>query len=278
MNLNNNTTDSSGFRFACLILGCSMLALLVLASCNPRLQKAREQTAPVKPLPSMAKPGADLSAKCFDCHPYQENHHPIDIAPSYPMDFPFPLYDGKIKCLTCHTEEHDKGSPNLLRGGPYADRREICFECHLEDKYLEIDPHVMLNSDGTDAQVNGQSVCLVCHAVKPDPAKDRTKDVGFRADVAFLCWRCHAPMAPPEFFKEHFLLKPSLEMVRLIEKNERKLQITIPLVPRDRITCSTCHNPHEKGVILYGPSAKGAGAPVRLRLPMPAICHVCHEM
>ncbi len=261
-----------------LILGCLILLLFVLASCNPKLQWEQEQSAPVKPPLPLVHAGADPSLKCLDCHQYRENHHPIDVAPSNPEGFPFPLYDGKIRCLTCHTANHEEGGQKLLRGGPYADRRELCFQCHSQDKYAEIDPHVMLYPNGNVVNVNGQPVCLVCHAVKPDPAKDRTGDVRFRADIAFLCWRCHAPMADPQFFNQHFLLKPSLSMVRLIERKEQELQITIPLVPRSRITCSTCHNPHQKGVILYGPSAKGADASSKLRLPTPAICLVCHEM
>jgi predicted CXXCH cytochrome family protein len=181
--------------------------------------------------------------------------------------------------LTCHTEEdHETGSGKLLRGAPYEDRRQICFTCHDEDAYAEINPHVMLNPEGAYAQVNGKPVCLVCHAIKPDPAKDRTRDVWFRADIAFLCWRCHGAMINGKILEQHFLMEPSFSMLETIEKNEQQLQITIPLVPRDRITCSTCHNPHQKGVIVYGPSAKGADAPGRLRLPEPEICRVCHEM
>jgi hypothetical protein len=84
-------------------------------------------------------------------------------------------------------------------------------------------------------------------------------------------------MAEPTFFKTHFLVKPTDTMRKFIEEQERKLQVTIPLVPRDRITCSTCHNPHQKGVILYGPSAKGADEEFRLRLPPTKICIACHD-
>lgn len=67
-------------------------------------------------------------------------------------------------------------------------------------------------------------------------------------------------------------------MLKEIERNEKKMEVTIPLVPRKRITCSTCHNPHQKGIIKYEPSAKGAGSPNRLRLSRPALCFVCHRM
>jgi predicted CXXCH cytochrome family protein len=262
-----------------LILGWSLFVLFVLVSCNPpRVTRDQDQTAFVKPPLLHSEAEVDLSSKCFDCHQYRENHHPIDVAPSNPENFPFPLYDGMIKCLTCHHEDHAGGSANLLRGGPYAELREICFQCHSEDKYAEIDPHIMLDENGMVLDIDGKPVCLLCHAVKPNPAKDRTGDVRFRADIAFLCWRCHDPMANSRFFEQHFLKKPPIPMIRFIERKEQELKVTIPLVPRERITCSTCHNPHQKGVISYGPSAKGADEPGKLRVPSPAICIVCHDL
>jgi hypothetical protein len=165
----------------------------------------------------------------------------------------------------------------MLRGGPYSDRREVCFKCHYEEEYRQIYPHIMMDGDGKIVEVDGRPVCLICHSRMPDPRVDRTKDVVFRADVAFLCWRCHSLMARA-ILNQHVLLKPSLEVRRYMEQNEQKLNVTIPLIPRDRITCSTCHNPHQKGVITYEPSAKGADGPDRLRIEAPALCIVCHIM
>jgi hypothetical protein len=214
---------------------------------------------------------------CSDCHlQYDEDHHPVGFVPVDSFDFSFPLYDGQVGCLTCHAEDH-KGGVHLLRGGPYADRREICFRCHYAEKYAEIDPHFMLNEDGEIRKVYGKPVCLVCHAEMPDPRIDRTDDVSFRADIAFLCWRCHAPMVNP-IFSQHFLVQPSSNMLRNIEENEREMEVTIPLVPRTRLTCSTCHNPHQDGVIRFEPSAKGADSPRKLRLQVPVLCIACHRV
>ncbi len=270
-----------------LIFFVALLPAILLTSCASTLPQERGESALPGTSSEESKRSAPASrsssgpripdfSACLGCHQYRENHHPVDFAPRDPSRFPFPLYDGKVRCLTCHTEDHQEGSGNLLRGGPYADRRGICFKCHHEDEYSAIYPHVMLD-DGKIVEVNGKPVCLVCHAKTPDPRVDRTKDVVFRADVAFLCWRCHSLMAKV-MLNEHVLLKPPTNMLRYIEQNEERMKIIIPLVPRDRITCSTCHNPHQKGVIIYGPSAKGADAPDRLRLPEPALCLVCHKM
>lgn len=259
------------------LLGCFIYLLFVLVSCNQQALREKAQPSPVKPFFPVTAAGADPSLKCFYCHDYQETHHPIDIAPADPKAYPFPLYDGTIRCLTCHVDDHE-GSSKLLRGGPYRDRREICFKCHSQDEYSEIDPHYMMDGNGKIVVVNGRPVCLVCHAVEPNPARDRTNDVRFRADIAFLCWRCHETMANTLFFQTHFLVKPTLPMINFIERLSQELDVTIPLVPRERITCSTCHNPHQKGVIIYEPSTKGADEPGRLRLPSPKICLVCHQL
>ncbi|SPQ02158.1 exported hypothetical protein [Candidatus Sulfobium mesophilum] len=267
-----------------------LVLITVISSCAPAGHQHRAES-PSTALPDVlheskgndakgtaesSSQSTDDSTACLSCHDYRENHHPTDFVPADASKFPFPLYDGRVRCLTCHNENH-MGSPFMLRGGPYTDRREICFQCHYEEEYRYIYPHIMLDDKEKFLEVNGRPVCLVCHLKTPDPTVDRTKDVVFRADVAFLCLRCHSLMAKA-ILNRHVLLKPSLEMLTYLEQNEQKLSVTIPLVPRDRITCSTCHNPHQIGVIIYEPSAKGADAPDRLRVAEPALCVVCHVM
>lgn len=233
-----------------------------------------------KPQPGTAlfRPGTDPSSLCDDCHQYRQNHHPVDFVPVRLSVTKFPLYNGQVKCLTCHEihggADHE-GTPRLLRGGPYADRRTICFSCHYREEYANINPHIMLTDSGEVREVNGKPVCLLCHSKKPDPAVDWTEDVRFRADIAFLCWRCHPPM-PGIFFDQHFLVTPKKETLQNIREAEERLIVTLPLVPRGRITCSTCHNPHQQGVILHEGAAKGEEAIGKLRLP--SICFACHKM
>ena len=221
-------------------------------------------------------PGFDVSASCLGCHDYRENHHPIDFVPADSANNPFPLYEGKIRCLTCH-EMHGgpgkEGTKKLLRGGPYQDQREICFRCHSQEAYASIDPHKMLDDQNRVREVNGRSVCLLCHSKIPDPAIDFTEEVRFRADIGFLCWRCHPPM-PGEFFRMHFLVKPSAKTLNNMNKAEERLYVILPIVPRGRVTCSTCHNPHQEGVIQHNAAAKGADTKGKLRLP--DLCFACH--
>lgn len=218
---------------------------------------------------------ADKYADCLGCHDYEENHHPVDIPPL--GDIPFPLVDGKITCRTCHFDDHETGGANFLREGPYLLRRDICFKCHHREEYKGVNPHEMLDEDGRFRRiVGGMTVCAICHIGTPNADLDRTGGVRFRADVGFLCWRCHPPMANALFQAQHLLVEPSREMRKNLEKNEAEMDVLLPLVPRDRVTCSTCHNPHQKGVIRRTAAAKGADAPDRLRVPSPRLCFACH--
>lgn len=224
--------------------------------------------------------GSDPSSFCLDCHNYQGNHHPVNVIPvgadANTGDLnSFPLFQGEIKCLTCH-EIHGDGGPRLLRGGPYGYRNEICFRCHDRDLNTKITPHRMLDADGYIREVNGEPICTLCHTRIPEQNGMRS-EVTFKADVAFLCWRCHPPMEG-EFFRKHFLVKPRQGTLEHMQSTEREKGVLFPLLNRDRITCSTCHNPHEVGVIQYGPAQAGAGLHDSLRMPKEAICSGCHAM
>lgn len=83
-------------------------------------------------------------------------------------------------------------------------------------------------------------------------------------------------MANALFQSQNLLVEPSFEMLRTLAKNETAMDVLLPLVPRNRVTCSTCHNPHQKGVIRREAAAKGADAPDKLRLPSPRLCFACH--
>jgi len=68
--------------------------------------------------------------------------------------------------------------------------------------------------------------------------------------------------------------KPSARVLDNMRSSEEKLTVTMPIVPRGWITCSTCHNPHQKGVIQRDSAAKGADVKNKLRLP--SVCYACH--
>jgi len=268
---------------AALLLSCSLSTPVEEQSATAQAPSGNHTACVNCHVSEHAQPGRPAllagfgpSDTCLYCHDYAINHHPVNFAPARAVNPQLPLYDGEIKCLTCH-EMHGgeglSGTPKLLRGGPYADRRESCFGCHDQEAYEAINPHRMLDGEGNIRDIDGKPVCLQCHSVKPNPVVDRTNDVRFRADVAFLCWRCHPPM-PGVFFDQHFLVKPEPEMRAVMREAENRHQVIFPLVPRDRITCSTCHNPHQEGIMVHPGAAAGADEKSRLRLK--DNCSACH--
>jgi len=245
---------------------------------NPHIACARCHGTPQPQAGKPLFPGHDdPSDVCLTCHSYAEDHHPVNFVPQIPVS-PYPLYQGKIRCLTCH-EIHGGprhlGSSKLLRGGPFTDRRAICFDCHGKEKFADLNPHNMLDKNGAIRTVKGKPVCLICHEVQPDPNRDAAENVYFRADVGFLCWRCH-PSMHGSFFEKHFLVWPSPNTMEYMIKPEVREKFALPLVPRGRINCSTCHNPHQAGVIVDKAAAAGAGAYLKLRDVN--ICEGCHNI
>ena len=227
--------------------------------------------------------GSEPADFCLDCHHYSANHHPVDVQPkalsSKGTLSSFPLYDGKITCLTCHVAHVGPGLEEprkLLRGGPYADRRDICFRCHFAEDYAAVNPHRMLDPDGGIRQIAGEPVCLLCH--REQPRRDSLpEDVTFQADIAFLCWRCHPPM-PGAFLQKHFQRKPREKTRLIMQHTEHARDITLPLTGDGAISCSTCHNPHQEGVLERRPAQAGAGTPGKLRLAGGIMCSACHDI
>jgi hypothetical protein len=213
--------------------------------------------------------------------------HPSDIAvpkrlkKRIPNDFP--LRNGKIACITCHDvfAQCRDGKPksaikigqNFLRGGPYRRQTTFCFKCHDKTKYERFNPHKQLDKNGKIITRK----CLYCHKKVPDVKTEGFKDVELIGDLGILCIRCHNKTDKTTLHAQH-LRKPSKKVLARIKQTEIELGIVLPLNYDGTITCATCHNPHEKGVI---PSeragAKGAGMKHRQRLPG-NICTKCHAM
>lgn len=223
------------------------------------------------------------SDTCRSCHPYtsDEDHHPSDPEAELIgdkcaiVDPSFPLVSGRMECLTCHKMHAENisysGTKHFLRGGPYAERRDICFRCHKKELYQKLDPH---NEMVLEGGALNYATCLECHLYPPDPTIDTFKTVKFRASVAFLCWRCHAPMVQ-DFLDKHYLKKPSKKTMEEKQLGEMMNGLIMPLDSKERVTCSTCHNPHQPGVMISKWAKKGEGSNKRLRTQN--LCAVCHS-
>ncbi len=229
------------------------------------------------------------------CHGYTPDNytHPVDITPSperragIPSDFP--LEQGKITCNTCHAIvlqcDPVQGKTNngkFLRVDSLLSRTAICYQCHDERKHKMLDPHNQLDPAGKIVAEK----CLYCHTEKPDEnlasyqhPESQGRGVQLIGDLSVLCYRCHYKKSRLHPINANHLVKPSERTRASMRKNERRLGIVLPLDDKGRITCVTCHNPHERGVIPQERAeARGAGEKGRLRITAVAdrICLVCH--
>jgi len=226
----------------------------------------------------------DPSIRCTRCH--GDNHrgaHPMQVAPSektYPMDFlTYPLDpQGRLSCSTCHDEPCNGGNrdnPSFLRGGPYFSPTEFCYVCHPKAGLGALNPHQQIDAEGRMVT----TTCAFCHRNVPDPedpyeAYSGPEDLTFLHSPVELCAGCHDPFAHPSGIN-HLVEMPQKRREQLATY-ERRHRVSLPLDESSRVVCTTCHNPHAKGV-LADEAALGAGEQHMWRVPSYAeLCTPCH--
>lgn len=197
----------------------------------------------------------DRDALCNRCHGSGRivgQSHPVSELPEG-MTVPegWPLFRGRMTCLTCHLPGHedDSGKVHLLRGSPYEYRQILCRRCHDFGSLRKTNPHQSIQ------QLQG---CETCHDRRPIFGRDTGKTVTFKASVNLLCLRCHDDIPHPANVLHTVVVK---------ESAARTISSYLPLGPYSRVTCATCHNPHLP--------EEGTG---KLREPVPntSICTHCH--
>jgi len=139
-----------------------------------------------------------------------------------------------------------------------------------------LDPHNQITETGAIIA----DKCLYCHIEKPDEKHATFKEVKLIGDLEVLCFRCHYKQSQFHPINANHLVTPNPTIVENIKETEKKFGIILPLNYEGKITCPTCHNPHERGVIPGDrASSKGASEKYRLRLSGVnlQICVACHK-
>ncbi len=231
------------------------------------------------------------------CHNYtpETYSHPVGIKltaeklAKIPADFP--LQDDTITCGTCHImslqcqadSSMKKFNRSFLRINPLPSRTAICYQCHDEAEYKMMDPHTQIDNEGNIVEEK----CLYCHMQLPDvnqttlgtykKMEDLVAPIG---ELDVLCYRCHYKQSQMHPINANHLKKPSARILKNIHRSERKLGIIMPLDAEGKVTCVTCHNPHERGVIPENKSGAGGASEIgRLRASKVGdkICLACHQ-
>lgn len=149
-----------------------------------------------------------------------------------------------------------------------------------------INPHEQINEEGEVIW----GTCAVCHKNIPDIAKEKSiKDVSlhFDEDLNQICRRCHLVRPHPGaegisatmsgFIAPDHLVAPPKGIINSIRLNLKDVPTILPLDPKTgKIICATCHNPHERG-LLVGKADWGADSSMRLRSAGLDICQYCHR-
>ena len=117
-----------------------------------------------------------------------------------------------------------------------------------------------------------QKKCLYCHVTVPNVNAGH-EGLRYTDTLTALCISCHQVGAHPQV--DH-LVRLSKQKSANLHAYEEKRQVRLPL-DDGSITCVTCHNPHERG-LLKGVAGVGADEENRLRLATyNEQCTPCHE-
>ena len=150
---------------------------------------------------------------------------------------------------------------------------EFCFTCHIGENYKQQSPHKQLDDKGEIIEVR----CLFCHQTLPDPENtDSIEDVTFKGDLSRYCVSCHGRFKKPHPARADHMVELKDYMKDSLTALFKDRGVVLP-VQNDTVNCSTCHNPHEKGVIKRGATKHGSGEEYFLRLDKGYdLCVSCH--
>ncbi len=227
----------------------------------------------------------ELCNRCHDGNSAPADPHPVGVtipqAMRRGMPASWPLQNDSITCLTCHDalmQMHDDPlaqllNPSFLRSRPAASPGDFCFSCHDAQDYRKENPHEQLDASGTIMEKS----CLSCHRSVPDTkmAYEAAMD-SLRDESTRLCVSCHGGKDVNHPVWGNHLLPVPDTMGAALQVKRAAQGIFLPLV-NNRVTCVTCHNPHQRGVFKSREAARGAGEDYFLRLQNGTeLCTHCH--
>ena len=197
-----------------------------------------------------------IQAQAEDDPELPVRHHPVEVMIPGNMQLPDEMKPddrGRIICNTCHgidniekkpRDELNKKDPDFLHGGPYRDLTKFCFRCHDDAEFQRKNIHIQrLKSGKTD-----KTTCQYCHEEQPDPNNRNARDdLKLRLPPGRICLGCH--LKTPHLNAMLHQQEPDDTMRDYLHRIQDEQGVRMPLDESGKITCITCHTPHQKGVI-----------------------------
>ncbi|MFQ5805567.1 MAG: hypothetical protein ACE5I3_03845 [Phycisphaerae bacterium] len=248
---------------------------------------------------------------CLSCHDGVQapaDPHPIGRPANTELattPTSWPTVNGAIGCLTCHdirrhcSSQARRPAVNyvLLRGYDPQRPRDYCTTCHHADAAGRFNPHRQRDATGRVRD----DACFLCHTQRPEiPADGRRRfEPHLRDESSDLCLSCHGKHwdvsprghvdrpVPPRIRQWMLMRELSLEidadpqrLAQLAGEPDRR-PARLPL-GNDRVTCYTCHNPHEAGLFPAGSELGALADNPRdraraLRTDWIDLCFQCHN-
>jgi len=209
---------------------------------------------------------------------------PVDLETGtrLPDEFRATTKNDRIVCTTCHDLllqcQNDADTryrnPMFLRSGHYRPASTACVACHDPADYQKLNPHRQV-ADGAIMEDS----CLFCHRQVPQPGSNSGPDL--RTNGTRMCTGCHEvlphplSMAPGTRTDEWtHLVAPSTDIVDRMRTSESRGGVRLPLDDvTGEVSCATCHDPHESGVIQTPNEQRGDH-----RLRSTNVCEACHDI
>jgi len=228
--------------------------------------------------------GISSDMECEECHSTEAVNaliHPMynlntsGVQISIPNEFPL-SQNSEMTCFTCHaiSQKQSRSNQSFLRGGPYRQELEFCYNCHSKQNYTKVNPHQQLREDGS---VNS-TVCLHCHARQPSATDHPTIASEMHADMKSTCNKCHALHSHEQNHYGKSIPLSKKATIKQYEANQKRYDIRLPLSANDEIQCHTCHYIHGSlgiDAVLYDGSQDNQ---YFLRLPKEKLCYACHDL
>jgi len=271
-------------------------------ACESCHAKRGEQLQPIAP--------AAITETCLKCHDGAKSVaevHPIarPVVKDGYTDPGWPTAAGNLDCVTCHdikqacqtSGETPEVNSAFLRGDHDGSPSSFCANCHKSERVRKFNPHIMLSQD---RQVM-EDRCQVCHGKIPDRnTLARSGQTTLKEDQLVLCRSCH-PHHKDISRAGHVGTTVKPEMLAYMRARELSGLLTIPdksvvndlmaagakptlMVPNPdgTVVCSTCHNPHERGVfpatsVLAYHAMKVVDGHTRTPVRGEQFCNHCHN-